>query len=43
MKAERVLSAHRDAAANVAFGGPGCGEPYEEGQTACAAGGESLV
>lgn len=42
-EAERVLAAHRDAAGEVTFGCPNCGEPYEEGEQVCAACGEALV
>ena len=41
--AERILAAHRDAAGEVSFGCPHCGEPYEEGETVCGACGEALV
>lgn len=42
-EAERVLAAHRDAAGEVSFGCPHCGEPYEEGEKVCGACGEALV
>lgn len=42
-EAERVLAAHRDAAGEVSFGCPHCGEPYEEGERVCGACGEALV
>jgi RNA polymerase subunit RPABC4/transcription elongation factor Spt4 len=41
--AHRVVMAHRDAAGEVSFGCPNCGEPYEEGETVCGACGEALV
>ena len=42
-EAERVLAAHRDAAGEVTFGCPNCGEPYEEGEKVCGSCGEALV
>lgn len=42
-EAERVLTAHKDAVGDVTFGCPNCGEPYDEGETECAACGEPLV
>jgi RNA polymerase subunit RPABC4/transcription elongation factor Spt4 len=41
--ADRLISAHRDAAGEVSFGCPNCGDPYDEGQRVCAACGEALV
>lgn len=41
--AERVLAAHRDAAGEVSFGCPHCGEPSEEGEKVCGACGEALI
>lgn len=42
-EAERVLSAHRDAAGEVSFGCPNCGEPYDDAERVCASCGEALV
>ena len=42
-EAERVIRSHRDAAGEVSFGCPNCGEPYEEGERVCSACGEALV
>ncbi len=42
-EAERIIAAHSDAAGEVSFGCPNCGEPYDEGQTVCAACGEALI
>lgn len=42
-QAERLLAGHRDAAGEVSFGCPHCGEPYEEGEKVCGACGEALV
>jgi RNA polymerase subunit RPABC4/transcription elongation factor Spt4 len=42
-EAERVIAAHRDAAGEVSFGCPNCGEPYGEEERVCASCGEALV
>lgn len=39
----RLISAHQDAAGEVSFGCPHCGEPYDERTTVCPACGEALV
>lgn len=41
--AERIIAGHQDAAGEVSFGCPNCGEPFEEARTVCAACGEALV
>jgi len=41
--AQAVISAHMDAAGEVRFACPGCGEAYEPGATVCASCGYSLV
>jgi hypothetical protein len=42
-EAARLIAAHRDAAGEVSFGCPHCGEPYDEDAIACTACGEALV
>lgn len=42
-EAERVIAGHRDAAGEVSFGCPNCGQPYEEGEQVCPECGEALV
>ncbi len=42
-EAERVIAGHRDAAGEVSFGCPNCGEPYAEGERVCSECGEALV
>lgn len=42
-EAERLIAAHSDAAGEVSFGCPHCGEPYEEGERVCSACGEALI
>jgi uncharacterized C2H2 Zn-finger protein len=42
LDAARLLEAHMDAAGEVAFACPACGEAFEEGATACTACGASL-
>jgi RNA polymerase subunit RPABC4/transcription elongation factor Spt4 len=42
-EANRVIAAHSDAAGEVSFGCPNCGEPYDEGDKVCGACGEALV
>ena len=42
-RAERIISAHSDAAGEVSFGCPHCGEPYDEGEKVCGSCGEALV
>jgi hypothetical protein len=41
--AQEVLDAHRDAAGEVRFACPACGEAYEENETVCASCGASLI
>ncbi len=41
-EAERVIASHMDAAGEVSFACPNCGEPYEPGQKACEACGHAL-
>lgn len=41
-EARRLLAAHQDAAGEVSFGCPNCGEPFDEDATACASCGESV-
>jgi hypothetical protein len=42
-QAERVIASHRDAAGEVHFGCPNCGEPYDDEVTVCSSCGEVLV
>lgn len=42
-EAERLIAAHRDAAGEVSFGCPNCGEAYDEGEKVCSKCGEALV
>lgn len=43
IEAQRVIAAHSDAAGEVSFGCPHCGEPYAEDESVCGACGEALV
>jgi hypothetical protein len=42
LDATRLLAAHMDSSGEVAFACPGCGEAYDEGDTACRSCGNPL-